>query len=281
MAKRDLPMMPWFPRDFLAATRGWSVTAKGVYRELLDVQWEEGSLPDNQEELRELIGATPEEWAIGWAKAQRKFTKIEGGRIQDLLLEQRRDKALDLAERRSKGAQTTNAIRYGQRPVQRSLIDSDSESQSDSDSGSINGTGRLSDRVDDRSHPSPSPNHTKERNTDTSDKPDAVLNLFELWKVEYNHPKAKLDDKRKKKIQAALKLYSFADLVRAIKGYKNSPHHMGKNDRNEVYDDIELFLRDAKHIDQGLKYADQGAPPDQGPASDDPWQRGPSRGVHY
>ena len=107
------------------------------------------------------------------------------------------------------------------------------------------------------------------------------MKLFELWKVEYNHPRAKLDPKRRKKIQAALKLkYTAAELARAIRGYKNSPHHMGKNDSDTVYDDIELFLRDAKHIDQGLKFADQGPPADKGPAPDDPWARGPSRGVH-
>lgn len=121
----------------------------------------------------------------------------------------------------------------------------------------------------------------EEDNTDTSGRPDPVLGLFDLWKVEYNHPKAKLDPKRRKKIAAALKLgYSLADLERALRGYKNSPHHMGKNDSNTVYDDIELFLRDAKHIDQGLKYADMGPPLDKGPDADDPWSRGPSRGVH-
>jgi len=28
----SLPMLPWFPANFLSATRGWSVTARGVYR---------------------------------------------------------------------------------------------------------------------------------------------------------------------------------------------------------------------------------------------------------
>ncbi len=111
--------------------------------------------------------------------------------------------------------------------------------------------------------------------------PDPAERLFEVWKAEYNHPRSKLDSKRKKKIQAALKLgYSPAELERAIKGYKNSPHHMGKNESSTVYDDIELFLRDAKHIDQGLSFAAR-EPVNGGHGTDeDPWKRGPSRGIH-
>lgn len=83
--------------------------------------------------------------------------------------------------------------------------------------------------------------------------------VFNHWQTEHGHPKAKLDDKRKAIIRRALKNYSEADLCEAICGYKNSPHHMGQNDRNTVYDDIELFLRDSKHIDAGIKLA--RAPP--------------------
>ncbi len=79
--------------------------------------------------------------------------------------------------------------------------------------------------------------------------------VFEFWRSTYNHPKAKLDRKRQKVLQEALKNYSESDLCLAIRGYQNSPHHMGRNDRNTVYDDLEIFLRDAKHIDAGIKFA--------------------------
>lgn len=82
--------------------------------------------------------------------------------------------------------------------------------------------------------------------------------VFEHWKQIHGHPKAQLDPKRRKVIEAALKAYSPEDLCRAIEGYKNSPHHMGENDRKTVYDDIEIFLRDAKHIDAGIKFAEKG-----------------------
>jgi hypothetical protein len=108
---------------------------------------------------------------------------------------------------------------------------------------------------------------------------DHAEHLFEVWKMEFDHPRAKLDDKRKKKIQAALKLqYTVADLEKAIRGYKHSPHHMGKNDSLTVYDDIELFLRDAKHIDAGIAYFNRA--PKQANEANDIWQQGPNRGIH-
>lgn len=39
----------WFPRDFLASSvvRRMSMTAQGIYRALLDLQWEDGSVPED------------------------------------------------------------------------------------------------------------------------------------------------------------------------------------------------------------------------------------------
>lgn len=83
---------------------------------------------------------------------------------------------------------------------------------------------------------------------------EEVSKIFDHWKTVWNKPRARLDEKRRKLIRNALKNYSEADLCQSIAGYRNSPHHMGRNDRKTVYDDIELFLRDAKHIDAGLNF---------------------------
>lgn len=116
-----------------------------------------------------------------------------------------------------------------------------------------------------------------------SGKPDPVLKLFHLWREVYNHPRALLDPKRKKKIQAALKIgYSVAELEKAIRGYKFSKFHMGENDRNTPYDGLDVILRDAEHIDRGIQLwenrprgGDGTTPPD------DPRQQGVNRNVHY
>ncbi len=85
----------------------------------------------------------------------------------------------------------------------------------------------------------------------------AVERVFAHWRQGFGHPKAVLDSKRRRVIAAALAAYSEADLCQAIDGYRNSPHHMGHNERATVYDDVALFLRDAQHIDAGLRFAAQ------------------------
>jgi hypothetical protein len=96
-------------------------------------------------------------------------------------------------------------------------------------------------------------NRTEQNRTDTP-----VSRVFGHWRKEFDHPKAQLDPKRTKLITDALKAYPEADLIASISGYKNSPYHMGKNESKTKYDSIELFLRDAKRIDQGLSFAKSG-----------------------
>lgn len=81
-----------------------------------------------------------------------------------------------------------------------------------------------------------------------------IEQVFTHWATEYGKPRAKLDAKRRRAIGNALKAYTVDDLLKSVSGYKNSPHHMGQNDRRTVYDDIELMLRDAKHVDAGLNF---------------------------
>ncbi|MDA8348390.1 MAG: hypothetical protein M0038_06255 [Pseudomonadota bacterium] len=101
MNKPNLFMMPWFPRDFLAATRGWPLISRAIYRELLDAQWEQGGLSAEPTELRILIGATPAEWRIGWPQVAPKFPKDADGLRRNQRLEEHRAKAVVIAHRRA------------------------------------------------------------------------------------------------------------------------------------------------------------------------------------
>lgn len=84
---------------------------------------------------------------------------------------------------------------------------------------------------------------------------DDEFQVFEHWRTK-RRPRAKASPERKRIIAKALKLYSVADLQRAIDGVAKSPHHMGQNDRHTVYDDIELILRDAKRIEGFIALAE-------------------------
>lgn len=85
--------------------------------------------------------------------------------------------------------------------------------------------------------------------------PGPVERIFQHWQREFQKPRAVLDGKRRRTIQAQLKAYDESTLCESVSGYKNSAHHMGENDRRTVYDDIELFLRDANRVESGLKFA--------------------------
>lgn len=109
--------MKWYPRDFSSSTRGWPLVARAVYRELLDAQWdaggnETGTLPDDEEQLREIARASKTEWRIAWPFVEPKFQRVEGGR-RNLRLEDHREAALRELLGRQKGAEATNAKRWG------------------------------------------------------------------------------------------------------------------------------------------------------------------------
>lgn len=73
--------------------------------------------------------------------------------------------------------------------------------------------------------------------------------VWQHWKHVMAHPKAVLTKDRLKLIRRWLPVYGVERLQAAVDGCRRSPHHRGLNDRGTVYDDLELILRDAKHIE--------------------------------
>jgi len=109
----QMARMPWYPRDFASATHGWPLIARGAYRELLDSQWDMGSLSADQLDLRALVGCTPAEWRIAWPLIEPKFPIDADGRRRNPRLESHRAKALQTLLRQRDGAAATNATRWG------------------------------------------------------------------------------------------------------------------------------------------------------------------------
>jgi hypothetical protein len=79
--------------------------------------------------------------------------------------------------------------------------------------------------------------------------PETVRLVFETWRKTTGKTKAKCDSKRTTRIVNALKTYPLEDVLDAVQGWQHSPHHCGHNDTGTVYNDLELLLRDAKHIE--------------------------------
>lgn len=101
--RKSFPMLPWYPANFMSATRGWSVTARGIYRELLDCQWEKPEgLPADPAALRQLICATVAEWK-SWPVVEGKFPIGADGVRRNATLERHRARA---SERSAKAAES-------------------------------------------------------------------------------------------------------------------------------------------------------------------------------
>jgi hypothetical protein len=89
----------------------------------------------------------------------------------------------------------------------------------------------------------------------------AVERVFEAWTQATGRTgRTVLTPKRRRVIRLALVLYGEPDCTDAVRGWRHSPHHRGENDRGTVYNDLELLLRDAKHIEQFRDLERNGAP---------------------
>ncbi|QDX29518.1 replication protein [Dickeya poaceiphila] len=79
----------------------------------------------------------------------------------------------------------------------------------------------------------------------------AIKTVFSHWQAEHNHLTSKLDQKRRKRINARLdEGFTVADLCKAISGAKYDSWLMGKNPSNKRYDGIETILRDAAQVEK-------------------------------
>jgi hypothetical protein len=84
---------------------------------------------------------------------------------------------------------------------------------------------------------------------------DVVAEVFAYWQKTMDSPRSQLDDKRRKAIKGALKLYEPRQVCEAILGCSRSSWHMGENDRRHKFNGLDLILRDADHIDKFIELA--------------------------
>jgi hypothetical protein len=84
---------------------------------------------------------------------------------------------------------------------------------------------------------------------------DVIADVFSYWQKTMDSPRSQLDDKRRKAIRGALKLYEPRQVCQAILGCSRSGWHMGENDRRQKFNGLDLILRDADHIDKFIEMA--------------------------
>lgn len=75
-----MPYYPWFVKDFRAnrKVQRMNYVERGLYRELLDECWEEGTIPDDPLKLAEICNCPPGVMVEAWPKIRPCFTASEG-----------------------------------------------------------------------------------------------------------------------------------------------------------------------------------------------------------
>jgi hypothetical protein len=87
--------------------------------------------------------------------------------------------------------------------------------------------------------------------------------VFEHWRdVMGKGKRALLDNKRKWRIQWAIKHYGIDEAKRAVDGCKASPFHQGDNPTRRKHNDLTLIFRSAEHVERFLAFAADPPPPD-------------------
>jgi uncharacterized protein YdaU (DUF1376 family) len=97
---KSLAMLPWFVRDYIAATRQMSLAERGAYTDLLFFQWEMGPLPRDLGRLARLVGCGPDEFTQVWPTISEKFSESPAGLINPRL-EEHRQKSEELSVKRA------------------------------------------------------------------------------------------------------------------------------------------------------------------------------------
>lgn len=112
---RKDPAFLFWPGDWMQSetVRAMTYEQRGIYLELLAMAWLEGSIPEDQERLRRMVGLSASRWAKVWPLVSECWEPREGdsGRLvnprQEHERETRRTKAEEMRRRGAAGGKQT------------------------------------------------------------------------------------------------------------------------------------------------------------------------------
>lgn len=116
---------PWYISDWRdsRARARMSIEQRGLYREILDLCYKDGSVPSDEEMLRTLCGATEREWKRAWPVVSKQFASGEEGELINPRASEQLPELIRLAEVRhasSKRAANARWKRNADRMLERS-----------------------------------------------------------------------------------------------------------------------------------------------------------------
>lgn len=91
MELHPLPYYKWYWQQFRLSRKvqRMDYVQRGLYRDLLDEQWEKGSVSGDIEDMADICGCPSEVMASAWQVLNRCFTLVNGRYINDILEQQR------------------------------------------------------------------------------------------------------------------------------------------------------------------------------------------------
>lgn len=101
----SMPYFPMYAAETLADGRfqAWSCEERGAWLTLICLCWNDGDIPESQTVLGRLLHLDAVAMASAWSAIGDRFSPVPGkpGRLMSPRLEEERDKAVDLARKRS------------------------------------------------------------------------------------------------------------------------------------------------------------------------------------
>jgi hypothetical protein len=254
------PAFQFYPAEFLSDENVALMNNQelGCYIRLMCYCWREGSIPSDIKKIAKLCGEDGSAMAQLWDSIKLCF-KLGNGSSDRLIhprLEKERLKQEAFKKERSESGQKGAKHRWNKdiddfknySSANGSAIKEPIAKHSSSSSSSSSSTEYNTNTVVNTYMSSCEKIYESKSGLKTNEKESEIFNY---WKEKLEHPKSVLDKKRLIAIRARLKEgYTVERIKEAIDGIKNSPHNMGQNDRNTVFDDIELICRSGANVDR-------------------------------
>jgi uncharacterized protein YdaU (DUF1376 family) len=222
--------------DYMRDTAHLSLIEDGVYRRLIDAYYaREKPLPTEVSECCKLARVSGKKERDAVRYILREFFQL----ADDGWRQKRCDEVIEkYYSKKNKARDSANARWNAER----------SDSDGNADAMRTHSDGNAPNLQ------SPVTSNQEERKKNPPTPQGGAPKVFEHWQKVFQHPKAILDGKRRRLIDARLQQFSAEDLRGAIDGYKLSPFHQGENKDGKVFDGLELILRDAQHVEEGLRF---------------------------
>lgn len=99
MARTKPPSFDFFPDDFIAGTYHLTPEAVGIYVRLLCYQWNNGSIPSDENELARVAGVDADAMRTHMRTVMLKFMQDECGGLKNARLEREREHKLSVIEK--------------------------------------------------------------------------------------------------------------------------------------------------------------------------------------